>query len=371
MSGGAVEAVLQSGAPDGTGAIGVILLQAGTPEALADVVQRLGAAPVPGAGEARVRALHAGADAGGGLIDRALLARVDDRTVLVMPHAGPAVMSEVLAALERAGACVRAGAVLDEDWPEARDPMERRMLTALAAAASPLAVAPLLAQPSLWADPSTAEPDDVLRRRSTVLRRLIHPPTVVAAGRPNIGKSTLLNALAGRPVALVADEPGTTRDHVGVRLDLLGLHVRWIDAPGLVDQRNLSECTTGAGGEMGVVDEVGAIDREAQRVALDLARRADLIVLCSDPLHAAPDPAVLGFDDEGRGGLHRAQPLRVGLRADLGCPQGACDVVCSLSPSVPGEDHRGIEGLVRAVRDRLLPPEVLRDGERRRWVFWD
>jgi hypothetical protein len=368
MNGGAVEAVLQSGAPDGTGAIGVILLRAGTPEVLADLVQRLGAAPIPGVGEARVRALRAGADAGGGLIDRALLARVDGLTVLVMPHAGPAVMSEVLAALERAGASVRAGAVLDEDWPEARDAMERRMLTALAAAASPLAVAPLLAQPSLWGDPSTAEPDDVLRRRSAVLRRLIHPPTVVAVGRPNIGKSTLLNALAGRPVALVADEPGTTRDHVGVGLDLLGLHVRWIDAPGLVDQRDLSECTTGAGDEVG---EVGAIEREAQRVALDLARRADLLVLCSDPLHAAPDPAVLGFEDDERGGLHRPQPLRVGLRADLGCPQGDCDVVCSLSPAVPSEDHGGIEGVVRAVRDRLLPPEVLRDGERRRWVFWD
>ncbi len=51
--------------------------------------------------------------------------------------------------------------------------------------------------------------------RDRVLRRLIDPPLVVAIGPPNIGKSSLLNALAGRSVALVADEAGTTRDHVG------------------------------------------------------------------------------------------------------------------------------------------------------------
>lgn len=355
----AVEAVLQSGAPDGTGAIGVILLRAERSERLEELALRLGAAPVPRVGEARVRAVRRGAGPGDGLIDRALLARVDDRTLLVMPHAGPAVMSELLGAMEHAGATIRSGPATDHDWPETGDEMERRMLTTLAKAASPLAVAPLLAQPGVWAEASTAEPEQAIRRRTGVLRRLIHPPTVVAVGRPNIGKSSLLNALAGRPVALVADEPGTTRDHVGVGLDLLGLQVRWIDAPGLVDQ---------GGQGAGLSD---AIEAEARRMALELARRADLVVLCSDPFHPAPEPQSLGLGTGAQEASARAEPLRVGLRADLGRPEGPCDVVCALPPTSPVEAHRGIEEVVRAVRDRLLPPEVLREGAQRRWVFWD
>src|SRR6185295_9623266 len=115
------------------------------------------------------------------------------------------------------------------------------------------------------------------------------PPTVVAIGPPNIGKSTLLNALAGRSVAIVADEPGTTRDHVGVRLDLAGLVVNYIDTPGL-DPRGAHE----------------AIQREAQDLARDAARAADLVLLCSDPANAAPT------------GVPARDTLRLGLRADLG-----------------------------------------------------
>ncbi|MCZ6517175.1 MAG: tRNA uridine-5-carboxymethylaminomethyl(34) synthesis GTPase MnmE [Gammaproteobacteria bacterium] len=57
--------------------------------------------------------------------------------------------------------------------------------------------------------------------------------TVVVAGRPNVGKSSLLNALAGYDVAIVTDVSGTTRDLVHEQLDLDGLPLHVVDTAGL------------------------------------------------------------------------------------------------------------------------------------------
>jgi GTP-binding protein len=58
-------------------------------------------------------------------------------------------------------------------------------------------------------------------------------PTVVIAGRPNVGKSTLFNRLAGRRHALVADTPGVTRDFKEAEGVLRGRTVRLVDTAGL------------------------------------------------------------------------------------------------------------------------------------------
>jgi GTP-binding protein len=59
------------------------------------------------------------------------------------------------------------------------------------------------------------------------------PPTVVIAGRPNVGKSTLFNRLAGRRLALVTDTPGVTRDRKEADVLLRGRRVRLVDTAGL------------------------------------------------------------------------------------------------------------------------------------------
>ena len=56
---------------------------------------------------------------------------------------------------------------------------------------------------------------------------------VALVGRPNVGKSTLLNALAGREAALTSEVAGTTRDVIEVRMDLDGLPVTLLDMAGL------------------------------------------------------------------------------------------------------------------------------------------
>ncbi|HVZ08052.1 ribosome biogenesis GTPase Der [Rhodopila sp.] len=59
------------------------------------------------------------------------------------------------------------------------------------------------------------------------------PPVVAIAGRPNVGKSTLFNRLAGRRIAIVADTPGVTRDRKQAQAMLRGREVTLIDTAGL------------------------------------------------------------------------------------------------------------------------------------------
>jgi len=69
-------------------------------------------------------------------------------------------------------------------------------------------------------------------RQGAVLRDGL---TVVLAGAPNVGKSSLLNRLAGEEVAIVTPIPGTTRDHVRATLVLEGVPIHLIDTAGLRD----------------------------------------------------------------------------------------------------------------------------------------
>jgi tRNA modification GTPase len=88
--------------------------------------------------------------------------------------------------------------------------------------------------------PSAQEP---LRRLAelgdTVGRHLVEPWKVVIAGPPNVGKSSLVNALAGYQRAVVSEIAGTTRDAVSVRTAFDGWPVELIDTAGLRDAEGL------------------------------------------------------------------------------------------------------------------------------------
>jgi len=110
--------------------------------------------------------------------------------------------------------------------------------------------------------------------------RLRHGVEVAIIGAPNVGKSSLLNALARRDVAIVSDTAGTTRDVLEVHLDLGGVPVILADTAGLRD-------TAG-----------DAIEDEGMRRARLRAERADLVLImadCTAPESFRGDPASFGI----------------------------------------------------------------------------
>jgi tRNA modification GTPase len=97
-------------------------------------------------------------------------------------------------------------------------------------------------------------------RRGEILREGFH---VAVIGPPNAGTSSLVNALARRELAIVSEQPGTTRDVIEARLDIAGYPVILADTAGLRESGD-------------------AIEREGVRRALARAEVADLRVLVLD-----------------------------------------------------------------------------------------
>jgi tRNA modification GTPase len=166
---------------------------------------------------------------------------------------------------------------------------------------------------------------DPLRRiaelGNTVGRHLIEPWKVVVAGPPNVGKSSLVNALAGYQRSVVSEVAGTTRDAVSVRTAFDGWPVELIDTAGLRDAEGLE-----------------AEGIEQARRELD---EADLVLWVMDATSSKwdwpPDDrlhAVLNKSDALTGERARTLPL-VSAKTGEGIPALVAELVARLVPSVP------------------------------------
>lgn len=111
--------------------------------------------------------------------------------------------------------------------------------------------------------------------------------SVVIAGRPNAGKSSLLNALAGREAAIVTDIAGTTRDVLREHIHIDGMPLHVVDTAGLRDTEDQVERI----GVERALQAIGEADRVLLVVDATAPEAADPFALWPEFLDQRPDPA--------------------------------------------------------------------------------
>lgn len=176
---------------------------------------------------------------------------------------------------------------------------------------------------------------------------------IAILGAPNAGKSSLLNAIARRDVAIVSAQAGTTRDVIEVQLDLGGYPVQLADTAGL---REAAE----------------AIEAEGIRRALDRAGRADLKLLVFDATQP-PDAATLALADNNAllvlnkadwPGAATALPGHDALTVSAATGAGLAGLLTALEQAVAARfNPAGAPALTRARHRAAL--EACRDSLRR------
>lgn len=271
--------------------------------------------------------------------EEVVFVRTGDRTAEVHAHGGFAAAGRILADLRRLGAVVVAPHRLWDEAPvirECRDALERattrkaahhvlRQCSLFPAALGSLAAA--LSSSAVGPEGSIESP---LAQIEGLLRdgefgvRLTAGWQVVLCGRPNVGKSSLMNALAGFTRSIVIDQPGSTRDVVQMETAFDGWPVVLSDTAGL----------RRASGEI----EAAGIARTRSQLA-----SADVVLLVLD--------AVAGWTEEDRE-LVAALPgaLRMWNKCDLAPPP---DEALAVSATT----GLGLEKLHRQLAARLAPTE--------------
>jgi tRNA modification GTPase len=141
---------------------------------------------------------------------------------------------------------------------------------------------------------------------------------VVIAGPPNAGKSSLLNALAKRDVAIVTEIAGTTRDILHVDVDMDGYLVRFFDTAGLRESED-------------------RVEQEGVRRARIAIEQADLVLQLEE------------IDSDSKQILEgiTAEALRVGTKADIRRPSAAYDL------NISSETGNGLDELRSLILEKL------------------
>ncbi|MGC4032644.1 MAG: 50S ribosome-binding GTPase [Tepidisphaeraceae bacterium] len=212
--------------PPGSAAIAVIRLAG--PGNAAFIGRHLTKSPKP------MRCTHCDLHDAGDVIDDVVAVLTDAGHLDLNVHGGPWVVQATLNLAERFGYQILLWNA-SADAFDTDDEVERQMLLDLPAAKSKLVLRQLTAQPAAWRN-MLADNDIAAMKvamEDVALERALAVPEVAIVGPPNVGKSTLANALFARERSITADVPGTTRDWVGELADIDGVVVKLIDTPGV------------------------------------------------------------------------------------------------------------------------------------------
>jgi tRNA modification GTPase len=165
-----------------------------------------------------------------------------------------------------------------------------------------------------------------LTAESAKVERIREGMTVLIAGPPNAGKSTLLNAITRRDVAIVSDRAGTTRDLIEVKLDLGGFPVNLIDTAGIRASDD-------------------PLEREGVQRALKKSAAADLVLWLSpfgEPYHFPPRELA---DRPWWGVLTKSDVV-----GDIGIA-GSQDLAGELKIEISAKTGRNLDQLIKGLED--------------------
>ena len=173
---------------------------------------------------------------------------------------------------------------------------------------------------------------------------LVRDGVVVAiVGPVNAGKSTILNGLSGRAVAIVSDEPGTTRDIISIRLNVNGVPTTILDTAG-------------------IRYTAGKIESEGIRRAFEAARHANVVVLVVDAVSTdwsrdidrlsgllrQPDLIVLNKVDKGVLGKAPTKAMLLSAKND----QDITRLLTRLSEIIVPHNQEQTSAIITRVRHR-------------------
>jgi tRNA modification GTPase len=188
---------------------------------------------------------------------------------------------------------------------------------------------------TVWDETAASVAADLERLADTAARGrwLREGARVAIAGRPNVGKSSLLNALAGRMRAIVSEHPGTTRDTVEAEMEIDGLPVILVDTAGLRESHD-------------PVEQLGV------NLSRDTMRDADAVVFVIDAAGEDPSP-----DRHAVAEIHR--PCLVAInKIDLLRPPRMPSFGNADAVAVSAKTGEGLQELVSSLAGTLRADEL-------------